>query len=123
MRDLDVPVAIVGCPTVREADGLAKSSRNSYLDAEDRRAAPVLYRALSAAREAWQHGERSPEALRALMTTVLAQEPRARVDYVSAADPTSFQELTEATPGPVLLSMAVQVGRARLIDNVLLAAS
>jgi pantoate--beta-alanine ligase len=120
VRDLDVPVAIVGCPTVREADGLAKSSRNSYLDPEDRRAAPVLHRALSAAREAWRQGERAPVALRALMTAVLAEEPRARVDYVSAADPTSFQELTEATPGPVLLSMAVQVGRARLIDNILL---
>jgi pantoate--beta-alanine ligase len=122
VRDLDVPVAIVGCPTVREADGLAKSSRNSYLDAEDRRAAPVLYRALSTARDAWQRGERHPEALRALMTTVLAHEPRARVDYVSAADPSTFQELTEATSGPVLLSMAVQVGRSRLIDNVQLAA-
>ncbi|MET0553105.1 MAG: pantoate--beta-alanine ligase, partial [Vicinamibacteria bacterium] len=57
VRDLDVPVAVVGCPTVREADGLAKSSRNSYLDADDRRAAPVLHRALSAARDAWERGE------------------------------------------------------------------
>jgi pantoate--beta-alanine ligase len=122
VRDLDVPVAIVGCPTVREADGLAKSSRNSYLDPEDRQAAPVLYRALSAARDAWQRGERDAETLRALMTAVLAEEPRARVDYVSVADPSTFQELTEAAPGPALLSMAVQVGRARLIDNVLLPA-
>jgi pantoate--beta-alanine ligase len=122
VRDLDVPVAIVGCPTVREPDGLAKSSRNSYLDPDDRRAAPVLYRALSVAREAWQRGERSPAVLRDLMTATLAAEPRARVDYVSAADPESFAERTEPTNGPVLLSMAVQVGRARLIDNVLLPA-
>ena len=122
VRDLDVPVAIVGCPTVREADGLAKSSRNSYLDPDDRRAAPVLYRALSAARESWQRGERRPGVLRDLMTATLASEPRARVDYVSAADPSSFEELQDATSGPVLLSMAVQVGRARLIDNVLLPA-
>ena len=120
VRDLDVPVAIVGCPTVREADGLAKSSRNSYLDPDDRRAAPVLYRALSTARDAWARGERSPAILRALMTSVLASEPRARVDYVSAADPSSFEELAEPTKGPLLLSMAVQVGRARLIDNVVL---
>jgi pantoate--beta-alanine ligase len=120
VRDLDVPSEIVGCPTVREADGLARSSRNSYLDADDRRAAPVLYRALSAARDAWTRGERDPNALRAVMTAVLAAEPRARVDYVSAADPESFSELSEPTRGPALLSMAVQVGRARLIDNVLL---
>jgi pantoate--beta-alanine ligase len=122
VRDLDVPVAVVGCPTVREADGLARSSRNSYLDPDDRRAAPVLYRALSAARDAWQQGERDPDVLRGLMSLTLSHEPRARVDYVSAADPSSFRELREATPGPVLLSMAVQVGRARLIDNVVLPA-
>jgi pantoate--beta-alanine ligase len=122
VRDLDVPVEIVGCPTVREADGLAKSSRNTYLDPDDRRAAPVLYRALQAARDAWERGERSPAILRALMTSVLSSEPRAHVDYVSAADPSTFVELTAATPGPVLLSMAVRVGRARLIDNVLLPA-
>lgn len=122
VRDLDVPVEVVGCPTVREADGLAKSSRNTYLDADDRRAAPVLYRALSAARDAWHRGERRPDALRTLMTDVLAAEPRARVDYVSAADPDSFAELAEPTNGPVLLSMAVRVGRARLIDNVVLPA-
>jgi pantoate--beta-alanine ligase len=122
VRDLDVPVEVVGCPTVREADGLAKSSRNSYLDADDRRAAPVLYRALCTARDAWTRGERHPGLLRALMTAELAKEPRARVDYVSAADPSSFAELAEPTNGPVLLSMAVRIGRARLIDNVLLPA-
>lgn len=117
--DLDVPVEIVGCPTVREPDGLALSSRNSYLDAEDRRAAPVLYRALLAARRLWEGGERSGDVLRAAMSRVLADEPRARVDYVSVADPLTFRELS-GLEGPALLSMAVFVGRARLIDNLLL---
>ena len=117
VRDLDVPVEIVGCPTVREADGLALSSRNSYLDADDRRAAPVLNRALQSARALWETGERGGDALREAMRRVLAAEPRARVDYVSVADPLTFREL-ETLDGPVLLSMAVFVGRARLIDNL-----
>jgi pantoate--beta-alanine ligase len=119
VRDLDVPVEIVGCPTVREPDGLALSSRNSYLDAADRQAAPVLYRALLAARRLWEDGERSGEVLRQAMRRVLAEEPRARVDYVSVADPLTFREL-EALSGPALLSLAVHVGRARLIDNLVL---
>jgi pantoate--beta-alanine ligase len=121
VRDLDVPVEIVGCLTVREPDGLALSSRNSYLDADDRRAAPVLHRALLAARERWERGERSADALREAMRRVLADEPRARVDYVSVADPLTFRELTNLE-GPALLSMAVFVGRARLIDNLVLPA-
>ena len=119
VRDLDVPVEIVGCPTVREADGLALSSRNSYLDPDDRRAAPVLHRALTAARRLWEQGERRGEALRETMRRVLADEPRARVDYVSVADPLTFREL-DAMDGPALLSLAVFVGRARLIDNLAL---
>jgi pantoate--beta-alanine ligase len=118
-RDLDLPVAVVGCPTVREPDGLALSSRNSYLDADDRRAAPVLHRALLAARERWSAGERDAEALRAAMHAVLAAEPRARVDYASVADPDTFRERERADP-PTLLLLAVFVGRARLIDNLLL---
>jgi pantoate--beta-alanine ligase len=119
VRDLNVPVEIVGCPTVREPDGLALSSRNSYLDPEDRRAAPVLNRALQAARTAWEAGERRADALRDAMARVLAAEPRARVDYVSVADPLTFREL-DVLEGPALLSMAVFVGRARLIDNLVL---
>lgn len=119
VRDLDVPVEIVGCPTVREPDGLALSSRNSYLDADERRAAPVLYRALLAARRLWEDGERSGDALREAMRRVIADEPRARVDYVSVADPLTFRELG-TLDGPALLSMAVFLGRARLIDNLAL---
>jgi pantoate--beta-alanine ligase len=116
-RDLDLPVEIVGCPIVREADGLAMSSRNSYLDPEERRAAPVLFRALSAARAAWEGGERDPEALRRTLRAVLEAEPRARIDYASVADPETFRELSRIT-GPALLCLAVHVGRARLIDNL-----
>jgi pantoate--beta-alanine ligase len=119
VRDLDVPIDIVGCPIVREPDGLALSSRNVYLDADDRRAAPVLYRALLAARRCYEDGERSGDALRTAVRGVLAEEPRARVDYVSVADPLTFREL-DVLEGPALVSMAVFVGRARLIDNLVL---
>ena len=117
VRDLDVPVEVVGCPTVREPDGLALSSRNRYLEGEDRKAAPVLHRALTRARELARAGERNAEALRAAMREVLAAEPRARVDYVSVADPVTFAEL-DHVQGPALVSLAVFVGSARLIDNV-----
>ena len=119
VRDLDVPVEVVGCPTVRESDGLAMSSRNSYLDPQQRQAAPVLHRALQAATEAWKGGERDAEALRRTMRAVLEAEPLARTDYVSVADPVSFAEL-QRVDREALLSMAVFVGRARLIDNVVL---
>lgn len=119
VRDLDLPVAVVGCPTQRAADGLALSSRNSYLSPAERAAAPVLSRALEAAAAAWTQGARDGDALRAAMRRALDAEPLARVDYVSAADPETFLEVAE-TAGPVLLSMAVFFGRTRLIDNRLL---
>lgn len=118
-RDLNFPVQIVVCPTVREHDGLAMSSRNAYLTAEQRAAAPVLFRALSAAATAYAAGERDAEALRQLMAEIIEAEPQARRQYVSCADPVTLQELE----GPVqraLLSMAVYVGKTRLIDNLLL---
>jgi pantoate--beta-alanine ligase len=119
VRDLDVPVEVVGCLTVREVDGLAMSSRNAYLDAEERRAAPVLFRALMRAQALWDAGSRDPEALRLAMRETLAAEPRARVDYVSVADPLTFRELA-APAGSALACLAVFIGRARLIDNVAL---
>ncbi len=115
--DLNFPLEVVICPIVRERDGLAKSSRNIYLSPTQRSAATVLHRALSAARQAWEGGERDGERLRQSMLRVLNTEPLAAVDYVSAADPTTLMELGMATDG-VLLSMAVRVGRARLIDNL-----
>ena len=118
-RDLDFSLEIIICPIVREPDGLALSSRNIYLTPEQRAAAPVLNRALRAARDAWQAGERDGERLRQSMRDVLAAEPLARPDYVSAANPITLEELGDASSG-VLLSMAVRIGRARLIDNMLL---
>jgi pantoate--beta-alanine ligase len=117
VRDLNVPVRIVACPTVREPDGLAMSSRNTYLDTAEREAATVLHRALGAARDAWEAGERDAGRLRRIMRDVLASEPLARPDYVSVADPDTLAEL-EVVTGEVLLSMAVRIGKTRLIDNV-----
>ena len=117
VRDLDVLVDVRACPTVRETDGLAMSSRNVYLDPEDRRAAPALHRALAAARDRWAAGERDAEALRQAMRSVLEAEPRVHVDYVSVADPETCREL-QRVEGPALLSLAAAVGKARLIDNV-----
>jgi pantoate--beta-alanine ligase len=119
VRDLDVAVEVVGCPIVRESDGLAMSSRNAYLTPEERSAAPVLSRSLRRAQELWESGTREPAALRAAVLEVLAGEPRTRVDYVSVADPATFQELTGPAP-QALISMAVFLGRARLIDNITL---
>jgi len=119
VRDLDFLLEVIVCPIVREPDGLALSSRNVYLTPEQRTAAPVLNRALRAARDAWAAGEHDGEHLRGIMRSVLNAEPLARTDYVSAADPTTLTELGNASNG-VLLSMAVRVGRARLIDNMLL---
>ncbi len=117
--DLDCPTEIVVCPTVREPDGLAMSSRNTYLDPGERRAATVLYRALEAGRRAYAAGERDADRLRQILQTVLAEEPRAEVQYISAADPNTLQELH----GPVesaLLSLAVCIGKTRLIDNLVI---
>ena len=117
-QDLNFPLEIVVCPTVREADGLAMSSRNAYLEPDERRAAPVLYHALSEAAEAFRAGEREADGLRKWMERTLAGEPLARPQYVSVADPETLAELS----GPVeraLLSMAVHIGTTRLIDNLL----
>ncbi|MCI0344141.1 MAG: pantoate--beta-alanine ligase [Chloroflexi bacterium] len=119
-RDLALPTAVVTCPTVREPDGLALSSRNARLTDEQRAAAPVLRRALLAARNAWEGGERSAEVLRSRMRTVLAEEPAAVVEYVSCADGVTLREL-DAVDDPALLSLAVRFGDVRLIDNEILA--
>ena len=117
--DLDLPVEVVGCAIVREPDGVAMSSRNAYLGPEDRAAAPVLFRALTAARDRWRGGERDPRALRALMEQVVAAEPRATLDYAVVADPKTFVDADAAVEGALLL-IAARVGPARLIDNLAL---
>jgi len=119
VQDLDFPVEVVVCPTVREPDGLAVSSRNAYLSPAERSAASVLYRALESARQKYEGGERNAEELRAAMRTVVRSEPLAYEQYVSAADPETLCEL-QKIDGSVLLSLAVRIGRARLIDNFLL---
>ena len=118
-QDLDFPVEIVACPTVREPDGLAMSSRNAYLSAAERQAATVLYRALMQAKRKYETGERDAEALRAAIRSVVRSEPLAYEQYVSAADPETLCEL-QRIDGSVLLSLAVRIGKARLIDNLLL---
>jgi pantoate--beta-alanine ligase len=118
-RDLNFPLEMIVCPTVREPDGLAMSSRNKYLEGDDRKSATVLFRALSAAKEAYEKGERSGEVLRVKMKEVLASEPRAQVQYVSCADYDTLEEL-EIVQGKTLISMAVLFGKTRLIDNFVL---
>jgi pantoate--beta-alanine ligase len=115
-RDLALPTEVVPCPTVREADGLALSSRNVHLTPQERAAAPVLHRALLAARERWAAGERSAEVLRETVRQTVAAEPLAELEYVSAADAGTLAEL-ERVDGPLLLSLAAQFGATRLIDN------
>lgn len=119
VRDLDFPLQMVVEPIVREPDGLALSSRNTYLDEAQRQAATVLSRSLKAAREAYQAGERDADMLRKAMIDVITAEPLAELQYVSCADRTTLIELDEVTDG-ALLSMAVYVGKTRLIDNLVL---
>ncbi len=117
VRDLHFPLEIVAHPTVREADGLAMSSRNAHLDAAERRAAPALYRALSAAREAIAEGERDAGRLRAAMRGVLDAEPLVTPEYAEVVDAETFRPVAHAH-GRLVLPVAARVGRARLIDNL-----
>ncbi len=115
-RDLAIATEVVACPTVREPDGLALSSRNVHLSPVERSAAPVLHRALVAARSRWEAGERSGDVLRGAMHETLASEPLADPEYVSVADVMTLEEL-DRVDGPALLSLAVRFGTTRLIDN------
>jgi pantoate--beta-alanine ligase len=120
-RDLAIPTEVIACPTVREADGLALSSRNVHLSPEERAAAPVLRRALLAARSRWEAGERSGDVLRSAMAGALAEEPLAIPAYVSVADGRTLAELDRvADAEAALLSLAVRIGQTRLIDNEIL---
>ena len=118
-RDLNFPLEIVVCPIVREPDGLAMSSRNVYLDPDQRKAATILSRSLGTAQEAYEDGVRNAEMLRQIMRDVIASEPLAQVQYVSCADYDTLEEL-ETVTGKALLSMAVFMGKTRLIDNLIL---
>jgi pantoate--beta-alanine ligase len=119
VADLNMNLEIVTLPTVREADGLAMSSRNTYLNPEQRQAATVLYRSLQLAQELWSQGESDAEKLRQGMKALIKKEPLADIDYVSIADAETLEESDRVRP-PALVSMAVKIGSTRLIDNIVL---
>jgi len=119
VRDLDIPVEIVVCPTVRDNDGLALSSRNSYLSPEERKQATVLYRALSAAQEMFTAGRHDPGALLARMKDIIASQPLVRPDYLRIVDSETLEDVQSVCRG-ALVTVAAHVGGARLIDNITL---
>lgn len=116
VRDLNFDIEIVGCPIVREADGLAKSSRNTYLNPEERKAALVLSKAVGLGQELIQKGKRNADVIVEKMKQLIEEEPLAKIDYVQAVDAISIQPVAEIK-GTVLVAMAVYIGKTRLIDN------
>lgn len=116
VRDLNMDIEIVGCPIIREADGLAKSSRNTYLNAEERRAALALSRAIFYGEEKIKQGERKAEIIVREMKEMIEAEPLARIDYVEMVDADTIEPM-ERAEGRVLVAMAVYIGTTRLIDN------
>jgi len=121
VKDLNLDTEIVVRPTVREPDGLALSSRNRHLSPEERKAATVLYRALSDGRELIRAGERSVKKVEAAMTRLIWAEPLARLDYLAVADPITLDEV-RSVRGRVVLLLAVWIGKSRLIDNLIVTA-
>lgn len=119
VRDLNMDIEIVGCPIVRESDGLAKSSRNTYLSEEERKAALVLSKAVFAGKEMMEKGERDAEKIVTAMRDIIEAEPLARIDYVEMVDADSILPLARAE-GRVLTAMAVYIGTTRLIDNFIM---
>jgi pantoate--beta-alanine ligase len=119
VADLNMDIEIVVVPTVRESDGLAMSSRNVYLNPAEREAATVLFKALSLAKQLWQAGERDAERIRRQMTSLIQEEPLAKIDYVSIADADTLEELN-LIDRLAVASLAVRIGKTRLIDNMLL---
>jgi len=119
VKDLDVNIDIIACPTVRESDGLAMSSRNTYLTPEQRRSAPVLYQSLQLAQELAKQGEWDALAIRKEMTKLIQKESQADIEYISIADNETLKEI-HRIKYPALVSMAVRFGRTRLIDNLVL---
>ncbi len=119
VRDLNMDVEVIGWPTVREADGLAMSSRNVYLSSEDRMAALSLFQSLSAAQQRCREGERDAGSVLAEVTRILTRHPGNRIDYAKIVHPQTLKELETINPRGVL-ALAVRVGKTRLIDNCLL---
>lgn len=119
-RDLNFPIEIRVCPTMREPDGLAMSSRNIYLSPEQRQAAAIIRKALVAAGNSYGAGERRPLSIRAVVEQIVQGEPLAQIDYVSVAAADTLTELTTETDSPMLISLVVKMGTTRLLDNMLL---
>jgi pantoate--beta-alanine ligase len=119
VADLDMNLKVITLPTVREPDGLAMSSRNTYLNPEERKQAVVLYQALNLAQKLWAEAEKDAKVIRQQMTDLIQKQPLAKIDYVSIADAETLDELDTVRP-PALVSMAVRIGNTRLIDNVVL---
>lgn len=118
VSDMNYGIEIVGCPTIRENDGLAKSSRNAYLSKEQRKAAAVLYRSIEEARTLTEVNEKSTSASELIktMTAVISSEPMAKIDYIEAVDGKTLQPKSQLVPGD-LVALAVYIGKTRLIDN------
>ena len=119
-KDLDMNLEVVACPTIREPDGLAMSSRNTYLSPGERQAAPVLHKALKLAGGLWASGERDAAVIRRKMTELISSEPLADIVYISIADAGTLKDFIHKVKAPALVSMAVKFGRTRLIDNTIL---
>lgn len=119
VRDLNFPLQIVGCPIVREEDGLAKSSRNTYLSPEERKAAVILHKGLTKGEEMVKAGERDARKVKKAICDIIASEPLAKIDYVDIVDFDNIQE-KEVLEGSVLAAVAVYIGKTRLIDNFII---
>jgi pantoate--beta-alanine ligase len=119
VADLNMNLEVIVAPTVRESDGLAMSSRNVYLNPQERQAAAVLCKALTLAQNLWEKGDRNAERIRQEMTSLISKEPLAKIEYVSIADAQTLEELSEIDR-PALASLAVRIGKTRLIDNMVL---
>lgn len=119
VADLNMNLEVITLPTIREPDGLAMSSRNTYLSHEQRQAATVLYQTLSLAQQLWAQGERDAKRIHQEMTTIIQKQPLATIDYVSVADAETLDDLDRIT-SPTLVSLAVKIGSTRLIDNIVL---
>lgn len=119
VRDLNMPLTIVGCPIIREEDGLAKSSRNTYLSAEERKAALCLPRGLNKGKAAVEAGETDAEKVKAIITAEIEAEPLSRIDYVEIVDWNNLEPVS-STEGSILAAVAVYIGKTRLIDNFII---
>jgi pantoate--beta-alanine ligase len=118
--DLNMNLEVIACPTLREPDGLAMSSRNTYLTPEQRKAAPVLHKALMLARDKWSKGEKDAGKIRKEMEKLIRKEPLTDIAYVSIADAATLKEIPQLIGKSALVSMAVKIGKTRLIDNIIL---